>query len=38
MLKKLILCLCLAVTAGAITGCHAGVHDDKGHGTDVNVG
>ena len=38
MLKKLILCLCLVVAAGAITGCHAGAHTDKGHGASVDVG
>ena len=38
MLKKLLLCLCLAVAAGAITGCHAEAKTDKGHGVEGNVG
>ena len=38
MLKKLILCLCLAITAGAIAGCHAEAKTDKGHGAAVDVG
>ena len=38
MLKKLILCLCLAFAAGAITGCHADATTDKGHGASVDVG
>jgi hypothetical protein len=38
MFKKLILCACLALFVGGISGCHAGAHTDKGHGASVDVG
>ena len=38
MLKKLILCLCLAMFVGAVSGCHAEAKTDKGHGVEGNVG
>ena len=38
MLKKLIVCLVLVVSVGAISGCHAGATTDKGHGASVDVG
>jgi hypothetical protein len=38
MLKTLFVSLCLVIGLAAMTGCHAGVHGDKGHGADVNVG
>jgi hypothetical protein len=38
MLKKLLCVVVLVMAVGAISGCHAGVHGDEGHGADVNVG
>jgi hypothetical protein len=38
MLKKLMVCLVLIVSVGALSGCHAGAHGDKGHGASVDVG
>jgi hypothetical protein len=38
MLKKLLLCLCLVITVGAISGCHAEAKTDKGHGVETSVG
>ena len=39
MLKKLILCACLAMFIGAIAGgCHAEAKTDKGHGVSGTVG
>ena len=37
MLKKLILCACLAMFVGAISGCHAEAKTDKGHGVETEV-
>ena len=38
MLKKLIVCLALVISVGALSGCHAGARTDKGHGASVDVG
>ena len=38
MLRKLILCACLAMFVGAISGCHAEAKTDKGHGVSGTVG
>jgi len=38
MLKKLIVCLCLAMFVGAVSGCHAEAKTDRGHGAEVGVG
>jgi hypothetical protein len=38
MLKALLVLVVLAAGAATMSGCHAGVHGDKGHGADVNVG
>ena len=38
MLKKVLIALVLLVPVVAMTGCHAGVETDKGHGAHIGVG
>ncbi len=37
MLKALLVLFVLTAGVATISGCHAGVHGDHGHGADVNV-
>jgi hypothetical protein len=37
MLKKLIVCACLAMFIGTVVGCHAEAKTDKGHGVETTV-
>jgi hypothetical protein len=38
MLKALMVLLCLAVGLASLSGCHAGVETERGHGANVGVG
>jgi predicted small secreted protein len=38
MLKSLLVLVVLVAGMATLSGCHAGVRGEKGHGADVNVG